>query len=210
MTLIKIPENNLTGVAKDKNPYWEERGITPNEARDLDSRYQRALKGFARHNKLTGPHRFFEVRIVRNRPAVDVLTQNWWEHPKFMDRVYWMFQRPMIIYLEDYSAYQLYVLEPMECLRVLNIFRRDFGNNPLGDPRTAFVVPVECCQLAWTETKGGYSEHIHYRPKIAPTQQQIDAEEEKKKKIAKILDGAIDISKVITSAEQDKIISGRG
>lgn len=207
--LIKTPEHNLTGVAKDKNQYWETLGLTPNEARDSDPRYQRALQAFTRHNNLTGPHRFFEVRIVRNRPLIDALTQNWWEHPRFMDRCYWMFQRPMIIYLEDYSPYQLYVLEPMECLRVWNTFRRELGSNPLGDPRTAFVVPVDCCELAWTETKGGYSEHIHYRPKIAPTQEQVDQAEQKQQQVEKILGQAVDISQVM-SAEQIKAIGGRG
>lgn len=196
--LIQIPEHGLPGVARDKNQYWETLGLTPNEAKDLDPRYQRALEAFTQHNKLTGPHRFFEVRIVRNRPLIDALTQNWWEHPRFMERIYWMFQRPMVIYLSDLTQYPLYVLEPMECLRVWNTFRRELRANPAGDPRTAFVVPVDCCELAWTETKGGVSEHIHYRPKQAPTQEQLDAEGRKKAEIDRLLEEAIDLSQVLS------------
>lgn len=195
--LIKIPEHHLRGIARDKNPYWESLGLTPNEAKDVDPHYKRALKGFIAHNRVTGPHRFFEVRIVNNKPLIDVLHQNWWEHPAFMDKVYWMFQRPSIILLEDQRSYPLYVLEPMECWRIQNIIFKLTGKPTNGDPRTAFVVPVDCCQLAWTETKAGISEHIHYRPKLALTQAQIDKESTRKLEVEKVLENSMDLSDIL-------------
>lgn len=190
-TLIKIAQNNLEGVAKWKNEYWETRGITPNEALELDPDYARLVKTFGRHNHLLGPYKFFEVRIIKQRATIGLSGQrNWWDHPLFMDHVFWMFQKPYLDQ-EDGEFVSCYALEPFECIRVWKAIEQQPNEERLAG---AWIVPVECCQIAWHETKEGYSEHIHHRPEIVPTQADLDRQGELERASKELLDQAQDIN----------------
>lgn len=194
--LINVRRNALTGVSRDKNEYWEKRNITPNEAYQTDSAYQNLIRNFASYHKIKGPFRFFEVRIIAARPSLICTgTIDWWDDPEFMDKCFWMFQTPMYEYPEGKEPYGYYYLEPFECRRVLNVgIRKHQIVNPTRNTmRQAFVVPIECCQLAWTETSGGYSDHLHHRPEILKTQEQLDREKLLDLEADKLLESAEDI-----------------
>lgn len=193
---IRTTENNLTGVAKWKNADWETCGKTPNEAYFEDRDYQRYVDGFALHNGfgLGKSHKFFEVRIISDKPSVIysvTKSDMWYTAPFIMDRVFWMFQKPIEGRIDN-RPYTYYVLEPKECIRVIRLFKQYTGQN-LADGLNAFVVPTECCQLAWTETSAGVSDHLHWRPEVVKTQEQIDKEEQLNAETKKILDTAFDI-----------------
>lgn len=198
MTLIKINDNPFTDpIRKWKNPYWEARGETPNEAMEHDPQYRQMVTQFARHNKVSGPFRFFEVRVVSDSPSVIYdKAMKWWTHKDLMDRVFWMFQKPRYDLQEGKEPYGYYTLEPFECSRVWQV-----GCKTLGVPipnkmsmRNAFTIPIECCQLAWTETSNGFSDHLHHRPEIVKSQFDLDREQAIKAASAKIIAAGQDIN----------------
>jgi hypothetical protein len=184
--LIKVP------TEKDKNPYWEKRGITPNEAYELDGGYQRLVTQFKLYNGIQSPCRFLEIRIIKRQTLVDATGQiRWWDDTLFMDKVFWAFQSPAVDYVDD-KPYSFYVLEPYECQRVLNLGWAKYGRPPVNDLKAAFFVPVECCQHAWNETSAGYSDHLRPRPKRTPSQKDIDRRATQEREGRKLLDRAID------------------
>jgi hypothetical protein len=194
--MIRKSENNLSGVSRWKNETWELSGRTPNEAYLEDVNYQKYVDGFASHNGLGASriHKFFEVRIVSDTPSIIfsvTKSQMWYRAPFIMDRVFWMFQKPIEGRIDN-APYTYYVLEPLECVRVTQLFHQYTGQN-LADGLNAFVVPTECCQIAWTETSAGVSDHLHWRPEIVKTQEQIDKEEHLNAETQKILDTAFDV-----------------
>jgi len=209
MSQIIIPGSSYTkGISKYKNEHWEKLGLTPNELLETDSSYKNLIKTFARWNRLSGPHRFFEVRITqKNTSVLYQANRKWWDHPRFMDHCFWMFQRPLVETI-DGCPYSYWVLEPFECQRVWKILISDLGQS-IPDKqvfRSGLAIPCECGTLAWTETVNGYSEHIHHRPKIEPTQAEIDREMLIQEGSERILDRAMDLSEAgLAGLDQDKL-----
>ena len=198
MTIVRVSENSLKGVSKWKNEEWERTKTTPNEAYRFNADYKKYVDGFANINRVSGPHKFFEIRIV-NRASLLHLparfqSRNWFENPNFMDRCFWVFHKPVEERV-DGKPFLVYVLEPKECIRVHRISNERLGIPfPKGaEQMRAFVVPVDSCIQAWTETANGVSEHIHYRPEAIKTQQEIDREAEYIKVRDELLAEAFDV-----------------
>lgn len=169
--LIKINNTSLTGVQKDKSEFWETSGYTPNEAYKQIPVYTDVVDQFARYNNIAG-RKFFEVRVLREKPStLFSATKTWWSHKGIMDRVFWVFQKPVYERVDGH-IYTYYALEPNECLRIYDILGKPDGL----DLSHAFIIPVECVDLVWNETANGVSEHIHYRPEVTKTQEQVDKE----------------------------------
>lgn len=191
MALIRIGDNALPGIKKDKSVLWESSGYTPNEAMVLIDDYRRIATAFARRNKVASPHRFFEVRIIQEEAPslLHLQSRPWWTHPKVMDRVFWVYQKP-VQELTPEGKVSFYVLEVNECLRVWEILGKPKGI----DLSAAYIVPVECVSFAWDETVNGQSEHIHWRPEVVQTQEEIDREARLNAEAQKYIDSAFDVS----------------
>lgn len=208
--LILKPENNLTGKSRYKNAYWELRGTTPNEEFQKNPAYRSMVSKFIRQTGLPVQPKWFEVRIVKDNPS-EIWTasrdDHWYSYSSFMDKAFWMFMKPVEERVAN-SPYLYYVLEPEECVRVQNLLveRHGFVMPKQIQP---YIVPVECCSLCWDETVNGYSEHLHWRPEITKTQQQVDREERIKEESAKLLSEAIDISDNTAIGEKLKGYRGR-
>lgn len=198
MTLIQADGTAFKDpVRKWKNEYWESRGITPNEALELDPRYRKLVREFAVHNGVYSPYKFFEVRIVNALPSVVYdKAMKWWTHKMLMDRVFWMFQKPRYDFREGKEPYGYYTLEPFECVRVWQVGCAHLNVNIPTKTllRKAFTVPIECCQIAWTETSNGFSDHIHHRPEKVETQADIDRRLSIKAAADKLLECSEDIN----------------
>jgi hypothetical protein len=183
--LIKVP-------TKTKNPYWEKRGITPNEAYAGDGGYRRLVDAFKIYNHISAQSRFFEVRVSKQSPLATSTGQvKWWDDPLFMEKVLWVFQQPHVDRVDD-APYPYYILEPYECMRVLNLGFEKYHRMPVGDPKAAFYIPVECCHHAWNETSAGYSDHLRPRPKIEPTQEETDRRATQEAEGRELLASAVD------------------
>jgi len=213
MTLIHVPGSSefKTGVRKWKNEFWEKQGMTPNEAYSLDKTYRKMIRDFATWNDLRGPFRFFEVRIVSKvTSALYTGQKKWWDHKRFMDHVFWMFQTPIVEDV-DGEPYYYWVLEPFECQRVWQILIKDLGQ-AVPDAmtfRSGLAIPKECCVLAWTETANGTSEHIHERAPEIKTQQQLDYEKRVESGSKVILERVMNLDDAGVSAiDPDKLAEG--
>lgn len=195
--LVKVPQTQkfTDTVRKWKNEYWEERGITPNEALELDPNYRQLVRSFAIHNEVLPPYKFWEVRIIKQDPSVLVgIHDHWWNDSMFMDHVFWMFQKPRMTRV-DGRPYPCWLLEPFECWRVWNLGCLKFGIPAPGKEllKKGFFVPTECCQLAWTETSNGESDHIHHRPEYEASDDEINYTGELRRKVDDILKESMDI-----------------
>jgi len=183
-----------------KNPAWEV--YTPNELYEseilslgkLGQSYQDFISAWKKKNKIGGKNNWFEVRITRAGTQEKIHdSRAWWRQKEFMDRIFWVFQHPdyMIIGGERYFVY---TLEPLESLRVVNVAINKFGYNPFGAHIPVLNVPVECCQLAWTETSNGYSDHGRPREEKIPTQEEIEKDKILEEKVDKLLGEELDLS----------------
>lgn len=192
--LIRVGDNSYTGVNRYKNKYWVESPHTPNEAYQANPRYKRIVDLFKREHKITGPTKFFEVRIIHQMTSI-AMSSRWWDQPAFMDRVFWVFMQPEYTYGTG-EPYGWYSLEPMECMRVVSAYEMATGNKLTDEEKRkcAYVVPVECVQIAWTETANGTSEHLHHREEIPKPQQQVDKEAKRAEDAVKIIEMAEDFS----------------
>lgn len=193
--LVQVAKNGLRGLAKYKNEYWEQRGITPNEANELEPRYRALSRNYARQNGVPGPYKFFEVRIVNANCIFGLRARtNWWNDPEWMDRVFWMYQKPVMFFIDE-ERVPFYTLEPFEGWRVWNVGAHRHGmtisENHL---KQAWHVPVDCCQVAWEETSAGISDHLHHRPDFVPTQEDIDRRALIEHESAEIMKEAEDIN----------------
>lgn len=172
MTLIKIIDSKLSGIHKDRSEWWEFSGYTPNEAYQSVELYRRVANDFGKYNKVPGPYKFFEIRVTRDKTSVlYTATDRWWEHKNVMDRIYWVYQKPVYEVL-DGQRYQYYVLEPNECIRVWEALGRPKGY----DLSAAFIIPTECTDLTWEDTVAGVNPLIHWRPEVVKSQEQVDKE----------------------------------
>jgi hypothetical protein len=204
MTLITIGQTTgYKDVRKWKNQFWENKGITPNEAYKLDQQYKDCVRSFKVMHEISGPNRFYEVRIVKQRPSI-ILTgrddKHWWDTVGLMDHVFWVFQQP-IYDKRMVEPYGFYVLEPMECKRVCQILSARYHIKEPEYPG-CFIIPTENCVMAWSETANGVSEHIHHRPEFEPTQEQIDKEEADNEAVEQLLGEALNSPKLMEQFAQ--------
>lgn len=152
-----------------KNPVWEIR--TPNEAYRDDLSYSELVDFFLRKNGLPGNPTFFQIRVTK--PSI-VAGEGWWyEEAVFVDKIFWVVQKPLRFFPEGEPPWQGWVLEPLEHLRVHKAVSDDKGNSPY-PPDQLFIIPCDAAHLAWEETSNGYSDHIEWRPDTLPTQQEVD------------------------------------
>lgn len=159
-----------------KNPTWEHR--TPNEAYQQDAQYQEMVDFFVQNGKVSNKPSFFEVRVLAKNSLLALNSdERWWNEPMFMEKIFWVFQQPVTFYPEGLQAWQAWVLEPLEHVRVFNAMKEKIGYNPY-PTGTVLLLPCDCGEPAWNETSGGYSDHIHHRLHVPPTQEQVDAEAE--------------------------------
>lgn len=193
---IKIPENNLKGVQKWKNAEWENSGTTPNLLIDSSKEYSDYVTWFAAKNRIPGPYKFHEIRVVKQKPQlVFTPTRSWWDDPMFMDRIFWAFMKP-VYEMIDGLPYSYYALEPKECVRVIKLGWSKFGIQPVSDLQAAFIIPVECCELAMNERAAGVSEHLHTHliPIKVETQEEVDKRAQRDAEVARLSELITDIS----------------
>lgn len=211
MTLILTPENNFKGANKGKSDFWEKQGQTPNEAYEHDKTYRKMIREFGQWNQLKGPWRFAQVRIVSTKTsALYTGSTKWWDHKRFMDGMFWMFQTPISEEI-DGEHYQYRVLEPFECQRVWRILVRDLGQS-IPDYETfksGLAVPVECCTYGWHETTSGYSDHIHHRPEIVKSQAEKDYEGKVERGSKLILERMMNLDDAgVSAVDPEKLVEG--
>lgn len=191
MTLIRINDTGLKGISRDKNRWIEESGQTPNELFNTDTKYRLRAQKYYKVYKSIGlkkPFRWVEIRLIDRPKLVITSRRDWYEDPIFRDKCFWVWQAPVVQEI-DGVPYSYHLLEPLECLRVSDERFRKHGIVPKGHP--LYIVPVECCHMAWTETSAGYSDHIHHRPEVRKSQKQIEKEAkraEDSKKLIKLAD----------------------
>ena len=182
-----------------KNPIWEY--YTPNELYESDilsygklgMSYLDFLSAWKKMNQVRGKPDFFEVRIVDGKTQEKIHdSRAWWRQPEFMDKIFWVWQRPEALMVGD-DRYFVYMLEPLEAARVVETAKERLGHNPFESDMPALYVPVECCVLAWTETSNGYSDHGRHRPEHVPTQQEVDENALAEIRADQLLGEAIDI-----------------
>lgn len=209
MTLITLGNTTgFTDVRKWKNPYWERKMQTPNEAFQTDSRYRELVRLFKSQHNIESPNRFYEVRIIKQKPSIIFSggKDYWWDTSGLMDHVFWVFQQPLYDKSET-KPYGFYVLEPYECKRISRFLSEKHHINEPEYPG-CYVIPTENCVKAWTETVNGYSEHIHHREEVVPTQEQVDKEAQLQEAADDLIAQAYDSPKLIEQfahIEQGKI-----
>lgn len=196
MTLIRINETGLTGISRNKNYWWEKANETPNEAFNRDPKYRQMAQQFYKNYKeqtgLKKPFRWVEVRILNQPKLIITGRKDWYEDPVWCESVFWVWQTPVVQEI-DGRLYSYHVLEPLECFRVCDVRFSRHGVMPRnGIP--AYVVPTECCDMAWNETSGGFSDHLRHRPDPVPTQEMIERKAIKDAAAEKLLKNSVDIS----------------
>lgn len=180
-----------------KHYYWQER--TPNEEYAENPQYRQMVDEFIAKYKTPGGARFFEVRLVKPQENIGVVeSDRWWDDALFIEKIFWVFDKPHLTKVRDdnpkgFLNFQAYYLEPFECQRVNNIGLEKFGYLPFPQD-AAIMLPVECTQMAWDETSGGYSDHIRYRPNVDLTDREVDELETHKQEVSEIQKTLVDIS----------------
>lgn len=182
-----------------KNPLWNT--FTPNEHYVRNKTYRDYVDRFVQINDVGCTVNFMEVRIVRSKISLGPST-NWWDDSLFMEKVFWVFHKPLTIYPEGKAPWQAYFLEPMECVRVADIALEKF-KRPVFDPTNAVMIPCECTHMAWDETSGGYSDHLRHREEVVPTQEEIDLQEQRTKEIRRMQEDFIPLEKTGVWNEED-------
>jgi hypothetical protein len=185
--MLLIPEKHPV-----KNPYWQH--LTPNEAFEKDRQYETIATAFAKKGEVVGPYKFFEVRIIGGSSMLSLeASSRWWDDPMFMERIFWVYQKPVYFYPSGQQHWGAYALEFYEAQRVVQAATKKFGYNPF-DEHPNLLVPIDCVQLAWNETSNGISDHCRYRAKVEPTQAEIDREGRIQEEVKKITENLEDIS----------------
>lgn len=155
----------------EKNPAWTH--ITPNERYQFDEQYQALVDMFAAKYRVSKGN-FFEVR-VHSRAVVG--NDEWWfEDALWMDKVFWVFQKPLRFFPPGEEPWQAWALEPLEHVRVHETMMQVEGRDPYANDQL-FLLPCHAGSIAWEETSGGFADNIRYRPEYVPTQQEIDKEQ---------------------------------
>jgi hypothetical protein len=86
-----------------------------------------------------------------------------------------------------------YVLEPFEGMRVAEVGLDKLGYPPFESDAPALFIPVECTQVAWTETSNGHSDHGRPREEKVLSLEQVEKEAQTKEGVQKILSEIQDI-----------------
>lgn len=185
-----------TNVHPTKNPLWEH--WTPNECwededfsqKHLGLSYSKLTDEFCTKYNVNSKRLWREVRVKNIAPSIARAgKESWWDQPELAERIFWVFHSPTYSDI-DGTRYFYYILEPFECLRVVQVGIDKLGYNPFTEEIPALYLPVECATAAWDETSGGYSDHLRHRPEAVLTQQEID-EEEKTNELAKVIEKEI-------------------
>lgn len=186
-----------------KNPVWQI--STPNELYEngtlseiaLGFRYADKVAAWNKTNKISSKNLWFEVRIINEKSELDIPDfAAWWKKPWFMDRIFWVYQTPMVAQIEGKTAL-FYYLEMFEGIRVLTETMKRTGKNHYGTLEPSLMLPVKCAHIAlFNEWKAGVSEHKRERPDEEPKSQiVIDKEARLKEETERILkDDAFELS----------------
>lgn len=166
-----------------KNEQWAIE--TPNEVYRDNIQYQAIVHGFGSLHQIPGPVNFHEVRITKQRSWMEC-SSRWWDDPLFMDKVFWVFHKPMTFRQPTGEALQYFALEPYENLRVIKALYEKTGFDQWDWIEDLLIIPADCLEMAWDETSAGYSDHIRYKPQICPTEQDVEKEAQKAIRIKKI------------------------
>jgi len=192
--LIKVNKSPI------KNPIWEY--YTPNELYDsdilsygkLNQSYAEFISAWQQVTEVSVKNTWFEVRIVTGKTSEEISDEKgWWRQPEFMDKIFWVFQTPQTAIINNHRYY-VYLLEPFESMRVVQVAIEKFGYNPFPSEFPAMYLPVECSMIAWTETSNGHSDHGRHRGEIIKTQQEIDDEETEKIESEKFMECIVDVT----------------
>lgn len=181
---LRYPEKNQLYVGQNPTPNEMWRELSP-----IGTCHRKHIKQWYRENNLPHPpKRWFEVRVV-NFYSDATERGMWWESPLFMDKVFWVDQKP---YSEMVGGQlvQFYILDFYECQRVRGILMEEQGQEPFVKDDPSLLIPISCTQICWEETSAGTSEHIRDRGyrELSPEQKiaeeiEMEAIEEASKRI---------------------------
>lgn len=150
-------------------PEWED--YTPNEAMEIYPPYRRALKKWALESDIPWTDRLVEVRVTKQESRFKMnRSSRWWDDPLWMDKLFWIFHKPIQLFPYGNEPMSCYALEFFECQRILRSAVDKFGYNPFtrineqgeleSDWQPSLFIPCECVEIAWTDTQGGYATNI--------------------------------------------------
>lgn len=187
-----------------KSETWQH--WTPNEVyadlrlsqEHLGLNYRKVIDLWMRKYRYTAPRKWFEIRVMKENSLILPVqsSKDWWKDPAFMDKIFWVYQKPMRIKYKNTDCF-VYVLEFMECQRVEQLLWQRIGRKPFRSDYPLLFVPVDCAEHAWNERSGGYSDHLRPRPEVVLTQEEIDKDGEVEEAIKKI--------KLIADEEMSKL-----
>lgn len=184
---------------------WED--LTPNELYAQNSVYRDLVANWGKANDLPSGHKWNEMRLVKQQSVLEIKRSSaWWDDPMWMERLFWCYSRPILHRPAKGQFIQFYALEYYECQRVLSAAIQKFGYNPfskrdengnlVADTAPSLIIPAECIELAWDDTRGGYATNIRQgaieRASRPVSQQELDREaaiqEQVKKKMTELVD----------------------
>ena len=139
---------------------------TPGEECHFNQKYRFMSRRFCEKNHIDSFDRFLKVRIVREKGRYSI-PDAWWRESPWQDQVFWCYQTPVPLYhkANQITPYLCYALEAFECKRVRQYELDRWGNSKfaIGD---SLIVPCDCCDQCWDETRGGISDHKRERHNI--------------------------------------------
>lgn len=167
-------------------PEWED--YTPNEMMELHPGYRKLLRRWCRESDIPWSNRLVEVRVVSQESRFSIhKSTRWWDDPLWMDKLFWVFAKPVQLYPDGKNSSSCYALEFFECQRVKAAAEQKFGYNPFTrvnekgeleqDMEPSLFIPCECVEIAWTDTKGGYATNIREQC-IGRAQQEKSSQEQ--------------------------------
>lgn len=150
--------------------------LTPNEYYQQNADYRNLIRNWAKHNDIPKWSKCFEVRLVNQKSRLSIeQSSRWWDQPEFMDKRFWVYARPVKLFPDGPEKEPLacYALEFHECQRVKDVAVAKLGYNPFFEygpdghaqvnEAPSLLVPVDCCEIAWEDTKAGFATNIRER-----------------------------------------------
>lgn len=183
-----------------KNPVWQNK--TPPELHEheilsighLGHSYADFITAWKRKHDIDRANRWFEVRIIKEKTEEGVDNRRaWWTQPEFMDKIFWVFQAPVDMTVSGKRMF-CYILEPFEAMRVALTGQEKKGVPVFDSQDPALYLPVECTQLAWTETSNGYSDHNREREHKILTAEEREEELKTKEEVEKIIESVVELT----------------
>ena len=188
---------------------WED--YTPNELMKSSAEYRNIIKKWAKESQISKTNRLFEVRIVRQQSELEIHKSSaWWDDPMWMDMLFWVYQTPVKLYPEGEKgpSFSCYALEFYECQRIMNAAIVKFGYNPFQkrdeygnvtrDDQPSLLIPTDCVEVEWNETKGGYADNLREgaieRAEKPLTQEEQELEAEADEAVKKLSEDIYDVS----------------